>query len=52
MVAGMKRTIASKVVFELRLYAGTLQPAHRAALEEAATRYADFLGLEHELRVV
>jgi hypothetical protein len=51
MVAGMKRTIGRRVVFEITPYDGTLKPAHRSALEQAAARYADFLGREHELRV-
>lgn len=51
LVARMKRTIGRRVVFELDPYGGTLQPAHRTFLEQAAARYGAFLGLEHELRV-
>ena len=51
MVAGMKRTIGRRVVFEIVPYQGTLRPSHRSYLEQAATRYGAFLGLEHELRV-
>lgn len=51
MVATMKRTLGRRVVFEITPYDGTLTPADHAAVDEAAARYADFLGLEHELRV-
>ena len=51
MVARMKRTIGRRAVFEIDPYDGTLEPAHRFALQEAAARYADFLGLEYELRI-
>jgi hypothetical protein len=51
MVGRMKRTIGRRVVFDIEPYHGTLRPAHRLAVQEAAARYADFLGLEHELRI-
>lgn len=51
MVATMKRTLGRRVVFEITPYDGPLTPAQHAAVDEAAARYADFLGLEHELRV-
>jgi hypothetical protein len=51
MVARMKRTIGRRVVFDLEPYDGTLRPAHRLAVQEAAARYADFLDLEYELRI-
>jgi hypothetical protein len=51
MVARMKRTIGRRVTFDITPYDGTLQPSHRASVEQAAARYAEFLGLEHELRV-
>lgn len=50
LVAGMKRTVARKVMFELLPYSG-LEAEHWPLLEEAAARYGRFLGLEHELRV-
>ena len=50
-VARMKRSIGRRVAFEITPYDGTLKPTHRSSLEEAAARYADFLGLGHELRV-
>jgi Winged helix DNA-binding domain len=52
MVARMKRTIGRRVVFEITPYGGTLRRSDRSAVEQAAARYADFLGLEHELRVL
>ncbi len=51
LVARMKRTIGRRVVFEITPYDGTLRPSHRSSVEHAATRYAEFLGLEYELRV-
>ncbi|MBA2560047.1 MAG: winged helix DNA-binding domain-containing protein [Propionibacteriales bacterium] len=51
MVARMKRTIGRRVAFDITPYNGTLKPSHRSSVEEAAARYADFLGLEYELRV-
>lgn len=51
MVARMKRTIGRRVVFEIRPYERTLRRGHRAAVEQAAARYAAFLGLEHDLVV-
>lgn len=51
MVASMKRTIGRRVTFELTGYNGALTPAQGSSLEEAAARYADFLGLEYELRI-
>lgn len=51
MVARMKRSIGRRVAFEITPYNGTLKSSHRSALEQAAARYADFLGLDYELRV-
>ena len=51
MVARMKRTIGRRVVFEITPYNGTLRPSHRTSVEQAAVRYADFLGLEHQVLV-
>lgn len=51
MVARMKRTIGRRVAFEIAAYNGTLSPSQRSSVEQAAARYADFLGLEYELRV-
>ncbi len=50
MVARMKRTIGRRVVFEVTGYKGPLSPSERSVVEQAAGRYADFLGLEHEVR--
>ena len=50
MVARMKRTIGRRVTFEITPYADSLTPSQRTSVEQAAARYADFLGLEHELR--
>ena len=50
MVARMKRTIGRRVTFEITPYAGSLTSAQRRSVDQAAARYADFLGLEHELR--
>lgn len=52
MVAGMKRTVGRRVVFELTPYVGRLDAAHRSAVEQAAARYAAFLGLDHDVRVL
>jgi hypothetical protein len=52
MVARMKRVLGRRVVFEISPYRGALTPAHRSSVEGAAARYADFLGLEFELRIV
>ena len=51
MVAQMKRKIGRRVTFELTPYNGTLKPSERSSVEQAAARYADFLGLEYELLV-
>jgi hypothetical protein len=51
MVGRMKRTVGRRVVFEVMPYDGALRPAHREAVEHAAARYAQFLGLEHEFLV-
>jgi Winged helix DNA-binding domain len=51
MVGAMKRTVARKVLFEIAAYDGRLAPDQRDALDAAAARYADFLGLEHELHL-
>jgi hypothetical protein len=51
LVARMRRTVGRRAVFEVSPYEGKLRPAHRSALEQAAERYAAFLGLEHELVV-
>jgi hypothetical protein len=50
MVAWMKRSIGRRVAFEITPYNGALKPSHRSSVEQAAARYADFLGLEYELR--
>jgi len=52
MVARMKRSIGRRVAFEITPYSGALKPSHRSSVEQAAARYADFLGLEYELRVL
>ncbi len=51
MVAGMKRSVGRRVVFEITPYNGKLRPSHHSSVEHAAARYAEFLGLEYELRV-
>ncbi len=51
MVARMKRAIGRRVVFEITPYHGTLRPSHRSSVEQAAARYAEFLGLEYELLI-
>jgi hypothetical protein len=51
MVARMKRTVGRRVVFEITPYDGTLSPSHRTSVEQAAARYGEFLGLEHEFVV-
>ncbi len=51
MVARMKRSIGRRVAFEITPYNGPLTPSHRSSVEQAAARYAEFLGLEYELRV-
>ena len=51
MVAGMKRRVGRRVVFEINPYNGMLTPSHRSFVEQAAARYAEFLGVEYELRV-
>ena len=51
MIAGMKRTIGRRVVFEISPYNWELRPSHRAAVEQAAARYGAFLGLEYDLLV-
>lgn len=51
MVARMKRTIGRRVAFEITPYNGTLKPSDCSSVEQAAARYADFLGLEYELRM-
>lgn len=50
MLAAMKRSIGSRVVFEIWPYHGNLRPPDRSSLELAAARYAEFLGLTYELR--
>ncbi|WP_324653093.1 winged helix DNA-binding domain-containing protein [Georgenia sp. H159] len=50
LVGGMKRTVGSRVRFEVMPYR-PLRPPELAALEEAAARYGAFLGLEHDLDV-
>lgn len=50
MVAGMRRTVGRRVVFEITPYEGALWPSHRSSVEQAAARYAEFLGVEYELR--
>lgn len=51
LVARMKRSIGRRVLFEITPYNGTLPPSHHSSVEQAAARYAEFLGLEHEVRV-
>jgi hypothetical protein len=51
MVARMKRTLGRRVVFEVTPYNGTLRPSQRSSLEQAAARYAEYLGLEYQLRI-
>ena len=51
MVARMKRTIGTRVTFEISPYGGALSPGELSAVERAAARYADFLGLDYLLRV-
>jgi hypothetical protein len=51
MVARMKRTVGRTVVFEITPYNGTLTSSERSSLEAAAARYAEFLGLEPEIKV-
>jgi hypothetical protein len=51
MVARMKRTIGRRVAFEITPYQGALRSSHRTSLEQAAARYADFLGLDYELHI-
>jgi hypothetical protein len=50
MVARMKRTIGRRVVFEVSPYSA-LTRAQRSAIDDAAARYAAFLGLDPELRI-
>lgn len=47
LVARVKRTIGRRAVFEITPYDGTLRLSHREAVEQAAARYGEFLGLEH-----
>ncbi|CAA9370482.1 MAG: hypothetical protein AVDCRST_MAG47-1173 [uncultured Nocardioidaceae bacterium] len=49
LVAQVKRTVGRSLLFELTAYRGSLSSAEHAALEEAAHRYATFLGLEQEV---
>ena len=51
MVAGMRRTVGRRVVFEISPYNGTVRPETLAAVEQAAARYGAFLGLDYELVV-
>lgn len=51
MVGRMKRAIGRRVVFEVTPYNGTLGPSHRSSVEQAAARYAEFLGLDYELLI-
>jgi hypothetical protein len=51
MVARMKRSIGRRVAFELTPYDGPLTHSQRSSVEQAAARYAEFLGLACELRV-
>jgi hypothetical protein len=51
MVARMKRSLGRRVAFEITPYDGPLTPSQRSSVEQAAARYAEFLGLEYELRV-
>ena len=51
MVARMKRTVGPRLTLEIAPYTRTLKRSHRSSVEQAAARYADFLGLDYELRV-
>jgi hypothetical protein len=51
MVARARRTVGRQLVFEITPYDGALGSAQREAIEQAAARYAAFLGLEHEVQV-
>jgi hypothetical protein len=52
MVGRMRRRVRRRSVeFEITPFEGTLRPSDRAALEEAASRYGAFLGLDHTLLV-
>ena len=51
MVARMKRSIGRRVAFEITPYDGPLTHSQRSSVEQAAARYAEFLGLACELRV-
>ncbi len=48
-VAGVRRTLGRRVVFEISPYNGTLRPLQLASVEQAAAPYGAFLGLEYEL---
>lgn len=50
LVARMRRTVGRRVTFDLTPFDGPLPPEDRAVLEQAAARYGEFLGLEHEVR--
>ncbi|GAB2859466.1 winged helix DNA-binding domain-containing protein [Nocardioides pacificus] len=50
LVGQMKRTVGAGVRFEVSPYRA-LRPGEVAALEDAAIRYGEFLGLEPELRI-
>ena len=51
LVARMKRTIGRRAVFEITPYDGALRLSHREAVEQAAARCGEFLGLEYECLV-
>ena len=51
LVASMRRTTGRRAVFDVTPYDGPLSPPRVVALEQAAARYARFLGLEPELRL-
>jgi hypothetical protein len=50
-VARMKRVVGRRVVFEINLYDGILPSLHRTHLEQAAARYAAFLGLDYRCHI-
>ena len=51
MVAGMRRTVGRRVVFEISPYNGPLRPRHLASVEQSAARYGAFMGLESAVLV-
>ncbi len=51
LVAAVRRSIGRGVAFEVTPHGGPLRSADLARVEEAAARYAAFLGLDHQLRI-